>query len=297
MTCDTVSAFGPSGAPGSPSPPQRLIGLEWSLHDYTYWENKREFAMKSDVYSLWCLFAVERGSFSYEIGEAKGTAGGGSLVLCPPSVPFGRRMASADLSFHFVLLSWQECEPTADANTRREREPGGANPELPVMFTPDDRRRLFDTFDKWKRIDALAPSDRLRLLGHYWNDIWKTWCLERSAAGYPNDMFVEDDLMLLAARRLEERCAAPFGVKELAAELGLSSVQLIRRFRASYRMTPGDYLTGLRLTRACRLLRETSMTVEQIAGSCGYATGYYLSRLFASRIGVAPSEYRRRHRV
>jgi AraC-like DNA-binding protein len=204
-------------------------------------------------------------------------------------------MTTSTLTFHYVLLSRKE--PHA-AVVEDDEGRGNASSRLPVMFTPDNRQRLFDTFDKWRRIDTLSFPDRLLLIGHYWNDIWKTWCLERSEAHHSRDgAHSEDELMLRAAKRLEEQCAEPFGVKELADELGLSSVQLIRRFRSAYRTTPGDYLTGLRMERACRLLRETRMTVEQIAGSCGYATGYYLSRLFTSRIGVAPSEYRRRHRV
>lgn len=293
-TNDEGNAQSDAGVRFAPSP-LRLIELEWSVQDYTYWENKREFVMPADVYPHWCLFAVESGSFSYGIGESKGTAGSGSLVLCPPSVAFIRTMTTSTLTFHYVLLSRKE--PNA-AGVEDDEGRGDTSLRLPVMFTPDNRQRLFDTFDKWRRINTLSVPDQLSLIGHYWNDIWKTWCLERSEANPPrDDAHSKDEWMLRAAKRLEEKCAEPFGVKELADELGLSSVQLIRRFRSAYRTTPGDYLTGLRMERACRLLRETRMTVEQIAGSCGYATGYYLSRLFASRIGVAPSEYRRRHRV
>jgi AraC-like DNA-binding protein len=289
---EAAAGTGANAVPASS--PMKLIELEWTVQRYTYWENKREFVLETDVYPFWCLFAVESGSFSYGIGESKGTAGSGSFVLCPPSTPFRRSMSTPVLTFHFVLLSWKEPYPAFASAENNDN--GGAR--LPVLIAPGNRQRLFDTFDKWRRIDSLSVPGRLPLLGHYWNDIWKTWCLEHSDAQHPRDgTRNEDELMNRAARRLEEQCAEPFGVKELAHELGLSSVQLIRRFRAAYRMTPGDYLTGLRMERACRLLRETRMTVEQIAASCGYATGYYLSRLFTSRIGVAPSEYRRRHRV
>lgn len=292
------TAKGPDSAAsaGSPRPASlKLAEPAWYVLSYNYWESKREFLLPVDTYPTWCLFAVEDGAFAYEIGDAQGTAGGGSLVLCPPSVPFGRKMISSALTFHFALLGRGEAHTENAENG--EAVVSGAS--VPVSFTPSDRQRLFDTFDKWKRIYALTGIDGYPLLTHYWNDIWKTWCLEhirphdpRSAAAVAGD-----DLMNRAARRLEERCAEPFGVRQLADELGLSPVQLIRRFRAAYNMTPGDYMTALRLERACRLLRETRMTVEQIASACGYATGYYLSRLFAARIGVTPSEYRKRHRV
>ncbi|GAA3402911.1 helix-turn-helix domain-containing protein [Paenibacillus hodogayensis] len=279
----------------SPTSPLRLAVLEWSARSYTYWESKREFALPVDTYPTWCLFAVEQGSFAYRIGEEQGIADSGSLVLCPPSVAFGRRMITEDLTFHFVLLTLlSEAWRAADwKNVNKE-----TGPPLPVRFEPENRQRLFDTFGQWRRCGSLALPDRLSFITHYWNDIWKTWCLERIRPDrLADDEPCSDKLMLRAARRLEQQCSVPFGVKELAGELGLSPVQLIRRFRAAYRITPGDYLTGLRLERACRLLRESRMTVEQIAASCGYATGYYLSRLFAARFGIVPSEYRKRHRV
>ncbi|MEF3302908.1 AraC family transcriptional regulator [Paenibacillus sp. GYB003] len=272
-------------------PTLQLAELEWEVKGYTFWNNKREFTLQSDTYPAWCLFAVENGSFAYEIGDNRGVAGGGSLVLCPPGVPFRRRIVSASLTFHFVLLRRNEPYPAYAPEA-------GDEDAFPVCFTPGDRLRLFDTYDKWKTIGALTGYKQLSLFAHYWNDIWKTWCLEHAGGGDSADPARSSDrLMNRAARRLEERFSEPYGVKELAGELGLSPVQLIRRFRAAYGVTPGDYLTGLRLEKACRLLRETRMTVEQVASACGYATGYYLSRLFAARIGAAPSEYRKRHRV
>lgn len=275
-------------------PPQRLAELEWNVIGYHYWDNKREFLLQTDVYEYWCLFAVEDGSFAYEIGNVQGTAGSGSVVLCPPLSDFRRTMLAPALTFHFVQLSLKD----RHRNCGESEGEGMKTDSLPVQFTPGDRQRLFDTFDKWRKIDELSLPNQHDLLSHYWNDVWKTWCLERTVTAVSRDGARSDDeLMSLAARRLEARCAEPFSVKELADELGLSSVQLIRRFRSAYKVTPGDYLTGLRMEKACRLLRETRMTVEQIALACGYATGYYLSRLFAAQIGISPSEYRNRHRV
>ncbi|MBD2864834.1 helix-turn-helix domain-containing protein [Paenibacillus oceani] len=269
-----------------------LFGLHWQVNEYTYWEKKQEFLLDTDTYPSWCLFAVENGSFSYEIGETSGVASSGVLVLCPPHVPFSRTMTAPGLSFHYARLDLIRRCPVS------ESEETDSRPAIPVSITPGDRRRLFDSFAKWKTISPLPIAERQKLLSHYWNDIWTSWCLELLSAPNPRSLQPpQDELMNRAAKLLEQHCSQPYGVKELAHELGLSSVQLIRRFRCAYRLTPGDYLTSLRMERACRMLRETRMTVDQIAAVCGYATGHYLSRLFAARIGVAPSEYRKRHRV
>jgi len=283
--------------PHVPGVASALTFWEWSVAFHVYWPKKEEFQLEEDRYEQWCLFAVESGEFEFEIGDARGTAGSGDLVLCPPNVPFRRRVVRPPLSFHFIRMSriGPNGEPIRDSNGD---EAAVLESRLCGLLPSAGRARLLDTLDKCRSIGQLPPSDRDRLLSHYINDLWKSVWLERQLAESA-DMrpFVHDETMALAAERIRQRCGEPFSINALADELGFSPVQLIRRFRAAFGTTPGDYLTALRLERACRLLRETRMTIDQIASSCGYATGYYLSRLFAARIGTTPSEYRRRHRI
>lgn len=53
-----------------------------------------------------------------------------------------------------------------------------------------------------------------------------------------------------------------------------------------------DVISG-RIERAKRLLTSTSLTVEEIAQSCGYSCAFALIRQFRSRCGKTPTEYRK----
>ncbi|WP_436244961.1 AraC family transcriptional regulator [Paenibacillus sp. LjRoot56] len=44
------------------------------------------------------------------------------------------------------------------------------------------------------------------------------------------------------------------------------------------------------------LLQETTLTLEKIAEACGYASGYYFSRVFSLHMSMSPSQYRKLHR-
>jgi hypothetical protein len=60
----------------------------------------------------------------------------------------------------------------------------------------------------------------------------------------------------------------------------------------------GHYnLTTLRLERACKLLQETTLNLEDIAEKCGYRNGSYISRLFVKKLQTTPSEFRAAHRL
>ena len=52
-----------------------------------------------------------------------------------------------------------------------------------------------------------------------------------------------------------------------------------------------EYLAYIRVDQSKLLLRDTSLSVSEIAGKCGFENVYYFSRMFKKRQGVSPSEY------
>lgn len=59
--------------------------------------------------------------------------------------------------------------------------------------------------------------------------------------------------------------------------------------------SPKEYLTEYRIKQACRLLRETTLSVSAIAYSVGFENNLYFSKAFRKQKGKSPSEYRESH--
>jgi len=92
---------------------------------------------------------------------------------------------------------------------------------------------------------------------------------------------------------IQRRLAENIGLDELAAEAGLSLFHFARMFKQSVGMPPRVYLTHLRLERACELLRQTNLSVTDVAQEVGYSSSQVLARVFIKHRRVSPSEYRR----
>ncbi|MDH2427475.1 AraC family transcriptional regulator [Sphaerisporangium sp. TRM90804] len=92
---------------------------------------------------------------------------------------------------------------------------------------------------------------------------------------------------------MRERLAEPLTLATIAAEVHLSVYHFVRVFREATGQTPHRYLIQLRIERARRLLVTTSLSVEQIAGRCGFASPGALSSAFLRHTGVRPSAYRK----
>jgi AraC family transcriptional regulator len=98
-------------------------------------------------------------------------------------------------------------------------------------------------------------------------------------------------------RRVLERMNCEFStdlsLATLAAESGYSRAHFLRMFRAAKGQTPHQYLLGLRLEKAVRLLKERSTPLIDVAVACGFSSHTHFTKTFRSRFGALPSHYRR----
>ena len=99
-------------------------------------------------------------------------------------------------------------------------------------------------------------------------------------------------LVAAAAAAMEENYAGLYGVEELSASLGVSKSHLVRAFKAAMGITPGQYLTGVRLEAAKLLLARREYPLEVVASLCGFSGANYLCRVFKKATGQTPTAFR-----
>jgi AraC-like DNA-binding protein len=81
-------------------------------------------------------------------------------------------------------------------------------------------------------------------------------------------------------------------VAGLAEQAGVSRSYLSKRFRELAGASPMQYLTDLRMRKACRLLQDGSAGLKEIAAGIGYHSVFAFSKAFKRWAGRAPSDYR-----
>lgn len=81
-------------------------------------------------------------------------------------------------------------------------------------------------------------------------------------------------------------------IDDIAEELHLCSKQVSRIINKEYGMSLSRVVHKHRMSVACMLLRETPLTIGQIAESVGYEYENYFFRLFKETYGITPTEYR-----
>jgi AraC-like DNA-binding protein len=85
----------------------------------------------------------------------------------------------------------------------------------------------------------------------------------------------------------------PINLPEISAQANLSPYHFQRVYRRTFQETPHEFLTRLRIERAKTLLARGSHNVTEACFEVGFSSLGSFSTLFAHRVGMSPSEYRR----
>lgn len=96
-----------------------------------------------------------------------------------------------------------------------------------------------------------------------------------------------------AVEFIQNNYADPVRVKDIADYVGVNRSYLYTLFQDNLQLSPKEYLTNFRLTRAAELLQLTDLSVETVAMSCGYQDALGFSKIFKAKMGITPSAYRK----
>ena len=82
-------------------------------------------------------------------------------------------------------------------------------------------------------------------------------------------------------------------IGQMAKVAGLSTSSFHRKFWDVVGVTPKDYIVRKRIETARDMLKQTDISIIDIAMQCGFSTSQYFATVFRRYTGFTPSEYRK----
>jgi AraC-like DNA-binding protein len=95
-----------------------------------------------------------------------------------------------------------------------------------------------------------------------------------------------------ALRFIEANLQTDFALDDVCQVAGLSSAHINRCFQSEVGTSVWQYVKARRLERARDLLSDTSLSVAQVAISCGFASASHFTTSFRARYGASPLAWR-----
>lgn len=99
-----------------------------------------------------------------------------------------------------------------------------------------------------------------------------------------------------AKRYIQELYPTGVSLEEIADKIGLSSAYLSTLFKNETGTKFSDYLMEIRMNQAKKLLKNTNLSMVEIAEAIGYKDTKYFSRAFKKTVGIKPSMFRKLYR-
>ncbi|WP_421918906.1 response regulator [Marinifilum sp.] len=104
-----------------------------------------------------------------------------------------------------------------------------------------------------------------------------------------NDL--DKDLLQKINKIIEENISNPgLLMDDYALELGLSRTQFYRKIKSLTGQTPNNFVKITRINVAHKLIKDTNLTIAEVAYKTGFTNPKYFSKCFKQQLGFLPSE-------
>ena len=254
----------------------RAEGFGWYKNNSNYYHHRDPVGVSQHL-----LLLAGQGEIILYSDQSPRTITSGNVIYIPPNTPFHYRCEQGKgTDYYWVMFSGE----AADALLK---------PMQAIVSTPAPLPRFseltahIDQMLQFPYDNALYPyavSAHLQLL-----------LSELSEQLAPKAEDLHKQMINRIAARLREQPEQPIDNTRLAEECGFSVGHFIRLFKQYKGCTPHQYHLRALVQKGCTLLRDTTMTVQEISFALGIENPLYFSRLFRSIQGVPPREYRKSH--
>ena len=133
------------------------------------------------------------------------------------------------------------------------------------------------------------PQNEALMTGYLY--LFMAQLMKEAREAMPNTPSSSSQYVLAAIKYIQFNYSHDISVDDIAKAVGVSRSHLYRVFMSNVGQSPIDYLTGYRISEACSLLKNTGLSIAEIAVSVGFFDQFYFSRVFKKVKGVPPSKY------
>jgi AraC-like DNA-binding protein len=103
---------------------------------------------------------------------------------------------------------------------------------------------------------------------------------------------VASKIVAQAVSLIKQNYSRNYGVEELAEDLEVSKSHLVREFYKYTGITPGKYLSNVRIEAVKQVLVDSNLSLNAIALRTGFSGDNYLCKAFKKATGETPVSYR-----
>ena len=244
------------------------------------------------------FIAVEDGHMQYRVGEHTVPLSAGDILFVNTrQLHYGFTSEESDCRYYCIL-----CHPELLGANKvlyaQYLAPVLENPVRPYLHLTagsEDTEALFEMIrqiyaEKEEGLPGfeMAALGRLHLL---WRKLYPLCLTAVPGARVYTDETLQKDMVSFIQKHYAERLT----LSDIAAAGHVCQNKCCSIFRRYVQQSPIDFLNAYRLEVSCHLLKNTAMSVTEVATACGFNHLSYFSKLFQRKYGASPTEWRHKY--
>lgn len=129
-------------------------------------------------------------------------------------------------------------------------------------------------------------------------EIMQKWFVGKIADATRNVAGLKEEIIKSPVERamiyIKEHYNHDISLDEVSKEVDISPYYFSKLFKEEKGVNFIDYLTGLRIEQAKKMMKDNRISVKEIGIEVGYQDPNYFSRIFKKNVGITPTEYKER---
>ena len=255
-----------------------------SVYNVGYQKCDPEYQWGPGVRDHYCIHHIFSGSGSYMIGEKQIRLKEGDTFILYPGVEV-RYCADREKPWEY---GWAGFMGTDAASIIRNTDFTKKIPYIPAGKIPD--RKIREGLQKIYDVKGNTYEAAVAMTGALYS------FLAVFMHYHESEVPERDARMMYVENYIETNYSYPVTVEDVADYVGISRSHLFRSFQTYMNCSPKEFLSQYRIKQACRLLKETDLSVSAIAYSVGFENNLYFSKAFRKQKQISPTLYREKHR-
>lgn len=109
------------------------------------------------------------------------------------------------------------------------------------------------------------------------------------------NVYTDKEEIGLGKEYIKTHWKEPFDADKIAKAAHLSKSHFIKLFKIHTGITPYEYYINYKISKLKEMLLDTNLTISQAFAACNINYNGNSARLFREKVGLSPSEYRKKH--
>lgn len=266
-----------------------------SMFVYDYFNFPPAFQIGMHAQDDWELSMVTCGEGIRTIGDVTKPFDTTEVVIIPPKIPhqwiFDSDVTDADGNVSNITVKFSEQTLKALSVLCPEMQTVVStfdDYKEPIVFSGNEAAGLRSILKMMKKRDNV---NRLPLICEI---------LRLITSDSPGKIFEQYHTFSAAEQKMERirvyitcNLARHITLEDTAKMMGIGQSGLCGFIKRQTGKTFSEYLNGLKIDRACRMLRDTDCNISEIAYDSGFTSVPYFNRVFTKLKGTTPTAYRK----